>query len=631
MPRSRRNPIDLGQAFFVLFDVLQHAVIVRQMGSGSPSVKRRIAVITAGIILACVPITGTVPFTKTFNLTTSAGLRDRRVIEFEPFGRGVEAITPFTVIDEENPTADVFINKSPINNPVDAGAQTLFGIQVTNNGPGSALNVQITDAVPANTIFKSFTRLNGPVFSCTSPILDSDSGSTVCTIASLNKGETATFIAAYEIKSGTADGTEISNTSTVSSTNDDDPDNNSATAISTVKTTPCVLSCPGNITVQADSGQAGTFVNYTAPTTSGNCGEVSCNFASGSFFPAGTTNVICAGETGDACAFQVTVENPGGLSISLSGPSTVTIECGQRFADPAATAVDSSGLSVPVVINYPSGFNPDAPAVGTYTITYTATQDPNSISTTRTVNVADTEKPLITIDGTNPYKIIQGSCLPFVDPGASALDGCAGPKPVTISISGPRGLTAVDNKTPGTYTVTYTATDGTRQATATRTVLVGMFSEDEADQPASSDVPPTITLNGDDSIEIERGAAFNDPGATANVCGTPVPVTVKGSVDIHTPGIYTLTYTATANGLTSTATRLVIVNPDHITQVIRNTCDDRQITMIAEDHRGWFLATMATVSRVRFGLLTADGQTLRTLDFASVLDSSNALDHNGSR
>src|SRR5580765_2088146 len=359
MPPSRRRVIHLGQAFFVLFDVLEHAVIVRQMGSGSPSIKLRIAVLTVGVVMACVTVTGSGTFTNTFNLTTAFSWGDWLVIEFEPFGGGVEVVTPFAVIDQANPVADLLISKSPINTPVDVGAQSLFGVQVSNRGPSAALNVQLTDAIPANTIFKSFSRLDGPVFSCTSPILNSDSGSTVCTIASLNSGETATFIGAYEVKSGTPDGTEISNTSTASSTtNDSNADNNSSTATSTVKTTPCVLSCPSNITVQADSGQAGAIVNYTAPTTSGNCGQVSCNFESGSFFPAGTTALVCSGETGDACAFQVTVENPGGLSISLNGPSTITIECGQRFADPAATTVDGSGQSVPVVINNPSGFNP---------------------------------------------------------------------------------------------------------------------------------------------------------------------------------------------------------------------------------------------------------------------------------
>jgi hypothetical protein len=262
----------------------------------------------------------------------------------------------------------------------------------------------------------------------------------------------------------------------------------------------------------------------------------------------------------------VTVNNPGALSISLNGADTITVECGSDFTDPGATAINGSGQSVPVVVTLPQNFNPDSPAVGSYILTYTATEDPNSVSTTRTVNVSDTEAPAITIDGANPYRIQQGSCSPFVDPGASALDGCGGPKPVTSSISGPNGLTSVDPNTPGSYTVTYTATDGAHQGTATRTVLVGQFSED--DQPPTSNQPPTITLNGDAQISIECGTPFTDPGATATVCGNSIQVTTSGTVNIHSPGTYSITYTASANNQTTETTRIVTVEADNTAPTI---------------------------------------------------------------
>src|SRR4030095_6122576 len=78
----------------------------------------------------------------------------------------------------------------------------------------------------------------------------------------------------------------------------------------------------------------------------------------------------------------------------------------------------------------------------------------------------------------------------------------------------------------------------------------------------------TITVNGDDQITIECGTPFTDPGATAAVCGGTIPVTPSGSVDIHTPGDYTLTYTATANNQTATATRIVTVTADHTAPTI---------------------------------------------------------------
>ena len=519
--------------------------------------------------------------TATFTLTTSSSLGDWRVILFEPFGGTVQAVRTFTVVDAANPKADLAVSKGAISGTSSSGGQAIFSLQVTNNGPDSASAVQLSDDVPANTTFVSFDQLAGPVFSCTSPNVG-ETGSTVCTITSLARGETAFFIATYQI--GTVpNGTVISNTATVSSSTAEvvnpDADNNTSTATVDVLNTPCQLSTQENITVSADTGQAGAVVTYTTPTGTGDCGTtttgengetipaISCNPASGSFFPVGTSTVICTAQTGAATTFQVTVNNPGALSISLSGAASVTLECGQRFGDPGATAINGAGQSLEVTVTYSGGFDPEAPAVGSYTATYTATEDPNSVSTERTITVTDTEGPSIKIDGANPYRIQQGSCSPFVDPGVSAFDSCAGPKAVTSSISGPGGATSVNTAIAGTYTVTYTATDGTNQSTATRSVIVGTFPEDEVDQPGTSNVPPTITLNGDDQITLECGNGFTDPGATATVCGSPVTVTTSGTVNPNAPGTYTITYSATANGFTSETTRVVTVQ-DTVAPVI---------------------------------------------------------------
>ena len=513
----------------------------------------------------------------TFTLNVNSSLGDWRVILFEPFGGTVQKVTTFTVVDAQNPTADITVSKNAISESSSSGGQAIFSIEVTNNGPDAA-PVTLTDDVPANTTFASFDQLAGPVFTCTSPNVG-DTGSTSCTIASLARGETSTFVATYQIGTVT-NGTVISNTATVSSTTaDPNTDNNSATADVNILDTPCQLSTQENITVSADTGQAGAVVTYTTPTGTGDCGTattgeggeaipaISCNPASGSFFAVGTTTVICSAQTGATTSFLVTVDNPGALSISLNGANSLTLECGQRFGDPGATAINGSGQSIDVTVTYSAGFDPDSPAVGSYTATYAATEGANSVSTTRTLTVTDTEGPAITIDGANPYKIQQGSCSPFVDPGVSAFDSCAGPKPVTTSISGPGGATSVNTGIAGTYTVTYTATDGTNQRTATRTVLVGTFPEDEVDQTGTSNVPPTITLNGDDQITLECGSGFTDPGATATVCGNPVTVTTTGAANPNAPGTYTITYSATANGFTTQATRIVTVQ-DTVAPVI---------------------------------------------------------------
>ncbi|HKG47399.1 MAG TPA: immunoglobulin-like domain-containing protein [Pyrinomonadaceae bacterium] len=516
--------------------------------------------------------------TATFTLNANSSLGGWRVILFEPFGGSVQAVTRFTVVDADNPSADVSISKGLISTSASSGHQLLYSIQVSNQGPSDAAAVALSDDVPANATFHSLGQLAGPTFTCTNPT-EGEVGTTNCSITSLGRGETAIFIATYVVDT-VSNGTVISNSASINSTTPDpNTDNNTDTATVTVVNAPCQLSTPDNITVSADSGQAGAVVTYQTPTGTGDCGTpaigedgetvpaITCNPASGSFFPVGTTTVLCGARTGAAVSFQVTVDNPGALSISLQGGESVTLECGQRFGDPGATAIDGNGQSLEVTVTYSSGFDPDAPAAGTYTATYSATEGANSVSATRNITVADTEGPKITVDGANPYRIQQGSCSPFVDPGATAFDTCAGARPVTSSISGPGGATSVDPSVAGIYTVTYTASDGTRESTATRTVIVGTFPADEVDQPGTANVPPTLTLNGDDQITLECGSAFTDPGATATVCGSPVQVTVTGAANPNAPGTYTVNYSATANGFTTEVTRIVTVQ-DTVAPVI---------------------------------------------------------------
>jgi hypothetical protein len=214
-----------------------------------------------------------------------------------------------------------------------------------------------------------------------------------------------------------------------------------------------------------------------------------------------------------------------------------------RFNDPGATAVNGSGQSVPVTVSYTGSFNPDAPAEGTYTATYTATEDTNSTSTTRTIVVSDSEAPAITVDGANPYKIQQGSCSPFIDPGATAQDSCAGAKPVTSSTAGPGG--ASNQMFLHSHLYGYgriASTDGYYS-------LVGTFNEDEETSRLPNQ-PPTVTLNGDDNQHRVRHSTqirvLRPPSVATDF--SDHRRNGRRSYARHLP----ITYSATANGHTTT-------------------------------------------------------------------------------
>jgi uncharacterized repeat protein (TIGR01451 family) len=465
-----------------------------------------------------------------------------------PFFFFQEAQASFTVVDPANATADLGVSSSFNQTEVQAGSQTVFNIQVNNYGPDRSANVVLSDAVPNDSTFVSFQQTSGPVFTCTTPNVG-DTGTTTCSISSLPDGSVATFVGTYLVNNGVGGGAEISNTASIIGKTVDNPTgtpdgndlNNSTTASTTVTPVACVITCPSNIIQDADPGQAGAIVTFPVATGSSSCGNITSDPPSGSFFPVGTSVVTSLSDAnGGACTFLVTINNPGNLSISLNGANPLAIECGDDFSDPGATAVDGSNQSVPVVVTLPSGFNPSNPAVGSYTILYTATSGANSVSTQRTVNVSDTTAPSITIQGSSSVTVGCGEN--FVDPGVSATDACEGPRPVTRtfakldSSNHPVSVSGIDTNSPGTYIVTYTASDsGNHTSTASRTVIV---------TPGGGSSPPTITLNGDPQITAECGS-FTDPGAVAVVpCGGSVPVTTTSNVNPHAPGTYTITYTA---------------------------------------------------------------------------------------
>lgn len=72
----------------------------------------------------------------------------------------------------------------------------------------------------------------------------------------------------------------------------------------------------------------------------------------------------------------------------------------------------------------------------------------------------------------------------------------------------------------------------------------------------------TLELKGDKTLLWDKGKTYEDPGYTATLKGADATAQVKvnGSVDVNTPGIYTLTYTITnEDGFSTTDTRNVLV------------------------------------------------------------------------
>ena len=143
--------------------------------------------------------------------------------------------------------------------------------------------------------------------------------------------------------------------------------------------------------------------------------------------------------------------------------------------------------------------------------------------------------PTITILGDNPLNLNVGDA--YTDDGATATDTEDGDLTSSIIVGGD----TVDTETVGTYVVTYDVTDsgGLPAIQATRDVVVSEVGNEA----------PSITLIGDNPLNLSLDDIFTDPGYTATDPeeGDLTGIVVVGgdTVDTAIAGTYTITYDVT--------------------------------------------------------------------------------------
>lgn len=214
--------------------------------------------------------------------------------------------------------------------------------------------------------------------------------------------------------------------------------------------------------------------------------------------------------------------------VTLTGNSTQTLECGAVYIEEGASAFDDCSVDLTAQIVTLGTVDTSTP--GVYPITYRVTDSDNNIAEQiRTVTVADTQPPVMTLLGANQVTVACGTA--YVDAGATSVDACDGD--ITAGIVVDTGT--LNTSDPGVYTVTLRSTDSSgRTATLTRTVVV------------EDNIAPVIALNGPALVNVNCGATYNDPGAVAtDGCDSTLTVSRMGIVNTNVPGSYTLTYNVT--------------------------------------------------------------------------------------
>jgi YVTN family beta-propeller protein len=293
---------------------------------------------------------------------------------------------------------------------------------------------------------------------------------------------------------------------------------------------------PGLATVVYALGQAA----YVVPSASGvNPSSVTLNLS------------------GQSHVFRFTDTQPPVITAPADVTASINTQaqgCGAVVSDEAlgqATATDDSGTANVSRSGVPTG---NIFPVGTTIVTYTATDGGgNTATATQKVTVTDKVAPVITLNGVSPATVEARTA--YADAGATASDNCTSQVQVTAAGQ-------VDVNKPGSYTITYTATDAAgNTATASRVVKVV-----DTTAPKFTSVPAEVVTPGN----ILGSCSANVSLAVATASDDVSAVTVVGVRSDDSPlgaayplGTTTVVWTATdASGNKATAaTKVTVTNP----------------------------------------------------------------------
>jgi hypothetical protein len=470
-------------------------------------------------------------------------------------------------------------------------------ITITNNGPGAAQNVTLSDTLPTGTTFVSQSQTSGLTFT-----LSNTSNQVSDSIATLPAGASATFSVTALVGAGVASGTALSNTATTSSsTADPNTANNGATATTTVTSPPPVLTNPGNQTnafgdvvslpihASDPSGAPLSFGESDLPpglTINAQTGVVS-----------GTTINTHAQLTGNTYPVTLTAYDTLGGSASQTFNWTVTgVSAPPSLTNPGGQVnAENDGVALPLTATDPGGLpltysatglppglsiNASSGRISGAISSTAAANSPYSVTVSASDGVATSPQTFtwtvqrIRVDNPGQQTDLESDAVSLPinawEPAGAALAYSVTGLPAGLSIGAASGLISgtvtAGTASPAPYNVTVTASDGTSSAGTTFAWTVGTFAlatpGDQTNAEGDS-VSLAIDAQVSNGQALAYGATGLPPGltidsATGLISGTvasqasnsgPYGVTVSAS-DGTTSQLQTFTWTVTSILLT---------------------------------------------------------------------------------
>jgi len=443
------------------------------------------------------------------------------------------------------PPADLQVTKT---GPAKAGPDTdvVYSITLTNVGPGAATNVSLNDTLPGNLTFVSLAQNSGQALSCTG------TGTIICTAASFAVG-TATFTLTAHVPSGTAGGTSVQNTVSVSADNDFFDEDNSSTTFLTVSSADVSVAKQG-----PPVALAGTNVLYTIVVTN-NGPDTALNVTLVDNLPAGTTFVSAQPVAGPPSSCTGPAVGSGGTVVCGIGllPSQQSAQFNLTINAGGATSI-SNTASVTTDTFDPNGTNDSATAVTAVTPVAdvsvsksgpsTAVQNSNVVYSVTVANAGPSAATNVSVSDVAPAQTTFVSVQQTTGPAFSCVASTCTAATMAAGASATFQFTfGVNSNATGTIsnTATVTATEDSTPLNNTSTVTAPVVAI--ADLSVTKTGPASAIQDTDISYDVTVANAGPSNATTVSLNDpTPAQTTFVSVAQLTGPAFTCAT--STCNG-----------------------------------------------------------------------------------
>jgi gliding motility-associated-like protein len=341
------------------------------------------------------------------------------------------------------------------------------------------------------------------------------------------------------------------------------------------------ITCPSNISVQADAGYTTANITVPPPIANDNCGSytITNSFngtanASG-IYPNGTTTVTWNINDGwgntNSCSFTVTVNDSSAPQITC--PANIVVNasagaCSAIVTVNAAIATDLDGI-YSIQHNSPYGSSVTNASgtypVGVHNITWTATDNVGMVSTCNmTITVKDVQPPTFICPSNISTLATLGQCgknLIISVPAVS--DNCGGTVSITNNKTGTSNASGFYNI--GTTTVTWMATDAAgNTTTCVQNITIVDSQNPVITCPVNITVPAAANLCNA-YVTIAAPTATDNCSIASISNNSPYKTSNTNASGTYPVGITAVHWTATdVNGRTSTCSMTVTVTDSQL-------------------------------------------------------------------